>query len=629
MTRHAYPPQGSAAGSVPADAVSGREQSVLGASSLGSRQSDAVRARFTPTSTSSRVVTAETWFGPKESSLFGSVHMPASRRARGAVVICSPIAREHIPTYRGLRQLAHLLAEAGFMVLRFDYRGHGDSAGLQADPEAMDGWLQSVREAVDYVKASADVPVSVVGVRAGALFAGRVAAEIAPLQSVVLLDPVLSGRRYVREQMAQYSVMVGADDDTDGRVSFIGSSFARETVDRLSSMSLDAAAVKSAAQRVLAVVRENDVDSKKMTTLITDTGADAVSTARLESFVNPPSFVFSVPTALLTDVASWVAAGAEATYAPVDAAVRTSATVGLAADGSPVTETIGYRGPHRLLSFTTLAEDISPRDGVVVLHQTAAEHRIGPSRLWVEGGRLIASRGVGAVRFDRRGTGDSGDVAVDESTAPTSALAREDIKNLVGSNDAPSTRTVHAGICSGSWHSAYAAREHGAAAVVLMNMAKWSFRNTRVPIKAAHVDAMDSRTATTLFHMARAVRNRVLVVRDALPDRGWRALGALGLVGAPEVVLGPLTARGARTVTLLSPEDHALFDTSRGSAAIARLRGRGLDTEVSVFERGDHSLYHRDLRETMFAHLLTVVADTFGISPAPYTSTAPLGAEKL
>ncbi|WP_052493370.1 serine aminopeptidase domain-containing protein [Rhodococcus sp. MEB064] len=615
MTRHAYSERGLAS-----DVAARHEvENATGRTSVATR----------PLVTSGRPITAETWFGPRESSLFGSLHIPASRTARGAVVICSPLAREHIPTYRGLRQLAHLLADSGFLVLRFDYRGQGDSVGLQSDPEAMDGWLQSVREAVEYVRASANVPVSLIGVRAGAMLAAEVAHDLGPLESVVLLDPVVSGRRYVREQTAQYSVMVGEDDGTDGLVSFIGGSFATETVDRLSAMTLDSNTLTSVSERRLAVVRTNDADSRVMKGMLAATDAELRLSARLESFVNPPSFVFSVPTAVLTDVATWVTAGAGREFSPVDAEIRTTATVGLAADGARVVETIGYRGPDRLLSFTALAEGKSSRDGLVVLHQTAAEHRIGPARLWVEGGRLLASRGVGALRYDRRGTGDSGEVAHDESTAPTSAVARDDVLHLVRSTDAPASRTVHAGICSGSWHSAYAARENGAAAVVMMNMAKWSFRNSRVPIKAAHVDAMESRVATMAFRAARVVRNAGLTVRDSLPDRGWRALGAVGLVGAPEVVLGPLNARGARTVTLLSPEDHALFTTSRGNSALTRLRARGLDPEVTSFDRGDHSLYHRGLRETMFTHLLSVVAETFGSSPTPPASTVPLGAEKL
>ncbi|MDQ1181930.1 serine aminopeptidase domain-containing protein [Rhodococcus sp. SORGH_AS_0301] len=590
----------------------------------------AVQATSARQASSQAVRTVDTWFGPPESSLFGSMHIPVSGTARGAVVICSPIAREHIPTYRGLRQLAQLLGRAGFLVLRFDYRGLGDSAGMQSDPEAMDGWLDSVREAVDHVRSCVDAPVSVVGVRAGALLASQVLRDIEPLASLVLLDPVISGRRYVREQRAQYSVMVGEDVAADGRVSFIGGSFAQDTVDRLSSMSLDGGIAAAAAPRVLAVVREADRTGKAVTGLLAASGASCITSSRLETFVNPPSFVFSVPTTVFSEIAEWVSVGASDVRAPVDVAVRHDAAVGLTAEGAPVIETIGYRGPDRLLSFATQAAGHRAEDGVVVLHQTAAEHRIGPARLWVEGGRLLASRGVGALRYDRRGTGDSGDVASEESTAPTSADARDDVRHVAESVEAPAQATVHAGICSGSWHSAFAARENGAAAVVMMNMAKWSFRNTRVPIKAAHVDALDSAMVTRLFRLARAVRNRVHAVRDTLPDPGWRALGAMGLVNAPEVVLGPLAASGARTVTLLSPEDTALFEASRGRSALQRLRRRGLRPEVAIFDRGDHSLYHRDLRETMFEHLLTVVGDTVGgASPTPFTSAAPLGAEKL
>ena len=69
-----------------------------------------------------------TQFG--EPPRFGLYHPANGEGSRGrGVLICPPIAHEHIRSHRALRFLAVQLARAGFDVLRFDYFAVGDSAG--------------------------------------------------------------------------------------------------------------------------------------------------------------------------------------------------------------------------------------------------------------------------------------------------------------------------------------------------------------------------------------------------------------------------------------------------------------------------------------------------------------------
>jgi predicted alpha/beta hydrolase len=46
-----------------------------------------------------------------------------------AIVIAPPLFEERKSSYAPLRRLARLLADAGHAVLRFDYRGSGESGG--------------------------------------------------------------------------------------------------------------------------------------------------------------------------------------------------------------------------------------------------------------------------------------------------------------------------------------------------------------------------------------------------------------------------------------------------------------------------------------------------------------------
>ena len=61
-----------------------------------------------------------TWFGPAEAPLLGFLHMPEGAQARGGVVLCPPLGKEQVVSYRGMALAAQQLCAAGLVVLRFD-----------------------------------------------------------------------------------------------------------------------------------------------------------------------------------------------------------------------------------------------------------------------------------------------------------------------------------------------------------------------------------------------------------------------------------------------------------------------------------------------------------------------------
>jgi pimeloyl-ACP methyl ester carboxylesterase len=136
-------------------------------------------------------------FGNVQQPLFGVLHAPSATQRQTAILICAPWGMEYLRAYQGLRQLAELLAEHGFVTLRFDYRGTGDSAGDGRSVTLAD-WLADLRTAaVELRKASGMPGMAVIGLRFGALLAQQAAAEGLPIDALVLWDSPPSGAVYV------------------------------------------------------------------------------------------------------------------------------------------------------------------------------------------------------------------------------------------------------------------------------------------------------------------------------------------------------------------------------------------------------------------------------------------------
>lgn len=139
------------------------------------------------------------YFGPSSTYLFGAYHPPKLSNRREGIVLCSPFGQENMRAHRSLRRLAINLSNLGYAVLRFDYRGTGDSAGTLEGVTA-DDWQQDIRIAVQELIDVAAVPkVSLLGLRIGALLAAQVAASHQYVSRLVMWDPIVSGQAYLDE----------------------------------------------------------------------------------------------------------------------------------------------------------------------------------------------------------------------------------------------------------------------------------------------------------------------------------------------------------------------------------------------------------------------------------------------
>jgi pimeloyl-ACP methyl ester carboxylesterase len=129
--------------------------------------------------------------------IHGCAYLPRGPRAPLGVLMVSPLGRERLRVYRESANLARDLAASGYPVLRFDYRGEGESA-LSFPESTLETRLQDIGRAAEELRRRAGVDrLCLLGLHFGATLAVLAAAELG-CRRLLLCDPVCKPRAYAR-----------------------------------------------------------------------------------------------------------------------------------------------------------------------------------------------------------------------------------------------------------------------------------------------------------------------------------------------------------------------------------------------------------------------------------------------
>jgi alpha-beta hydrolase superfamily lysophospholipase len=406
------------------------------------------------------------WFGPSDRELFGWLHLPADRVVRGGVVLCQPLGIEAICVYFSYRLLAQRLAQRGLAVLRFDYDGTGDSTGMEDDPDRLDAWLDSVSAATDALTTLGVGHVALVGVRIGGLFAAHEATRRGGVDALVLWDPCLSGRSFLREQRFLRLLSGNGADLGDEAVDAPGLRFEPETVKALSDLDLRRLP-GPLAHRTLVLIPPDvsrptsledrlegaDVDWQEAT------GQDLLLDSRLQE----------PPLATIGRLTDWLCGALDGPPTPVTPPDRGSAIVSLTPTGEPLVERTVRLGPLGLFGIVTETPGTSVGPTVVLVNE-GNTHHIGQARIWVDLARRVGAAGFRVLRFDLSGIGDSDTRPGQRAHVGRAPEAVEDVYDAMrGICPDDPTDVVLVGFCSGAYEVIEQALAHPPRGICVIN----------------------------------------------------------------------------------------------------------------------------------------------------------------
>lgn len=551
------------------------------------------------------------WFGPDDARAFGFVYVPSGGEARGAVLLCHPLGYEYICAYRGFRLLAEQLANAGFVALRFDYHGTGDAMGGSQDSDRVGAYVRTVGHARDEIARYTDAPVSAVAMRAGALIA-CVAATSSPFHRLVLWDPALSGRSFVREMQLLRMIGMGIPDEThdDGSFESAGVYYTAETVAALKAIDLATLDEPVAAELLLATRPSREPGTSTAAAL--ERAADKVhrlAVSGQEQFIDVVSARSVVPSASINAIARWLSdnAGADERSGVTPPASRASRTVvGRTEDGRPIVEEARFVGDVDLFVITTEPEGGGDGPWVIGLNNSI-DHHIGPNRLWVELGRDVATRGGRFARADLSGIGDSGHWP-DQDTRDTYAPEHFDDVTIIASTLEPQQAhdVVVTGMCSGAYLAIDVAAVYGVRAIYAINP-ELDF----VPRDLLE-DADSPRAAPRAHKWTRLMSGTKAAKRlgTVIPPFAWTLIDRLGIRASPARGLYKAIENDV-DVSLIYGDDEVFAKFQRRAAGDVRALTRSPRFHLSVVAGMDHALMRTRERRLLHDQLVESITSMY------------------
>jgi len=526
------------------------------------------------------VTTLHGWSGSP--AIRAAVQLPAA--ARAGVVICPPLGQEGVIAYRTLRLLADRLEARGIASVRYDPSGRGDGA-----PDTRsDAQVRSARHAAALLRSAGIRDVAFVGLASAALVA---AAAAQTTDGLLVWDAPASGRGWLRRQRALATITIGADRVVDGVESLIGIE-----VDTDEAAALSALAFAPRTGPTVALVRPGTRAPKPLG------GVEVTEVTGSPELLDGTSIHARIPGTAIDTAVAWLGAWAPTAAAPVAPPELDEV---LDVDGR-VSERIVRLGPERLFAVETVSSAQHHDAPLVVLHNGAAEHRVGATDYQVGLARALARDGARVVRVDRRGTGESSAVHEDERSFLFAQEWVEDQSAVVTALGEPSDRLVLVGMCAGAWLAGRSAEE---APRLVVEISPNDYR--RHPAAPGSyedaVRAIDAPSPTRLW-----IRHRYnALVPKALRDR----IARRDRVGGVVEHVRPLVEHGTDVVVIVAPDDAALFDRLGGQKAVRRYTGTGRRGALSVVrvEAGDHSLFSPVMRQAVQAEVRSRVAATFPV----------------
>ena len=499
---------------------------------------------------------------------FGWLHLPdPAVGVRAGFVLCPPLGREAHSAHRPLVHFADMLAARGLAVLRYDHLGAGDSLDVPEGGDVWSEWRAGIPLAAAFLRANTPARTLIVG---GLGLGASLAAlewRRARAGALMLLAPVTKGRTWIRELRLTANILRGGSQGEAEVLEAAGLVLSPDLVTRVQSLDLN-----ELTELPEAVFLAEASPGAKLADRLRSHGA-RVQATMFEDYerLMRDAFANAFPQALFERATDWA-----------EGLVRRSGTSPRACVPPPSTALRGPGWQERPVEFGAglrgvlcTPEGLASRRAVV-LANTGGDPRPGVGRFAVQASRALARRGVGALRFDFAGIGDSAFQGAWRSHVYLTPRA-EDFAAAIELLDRNGyDEPLLAGVCSGAYHALHAAlADERIAGVFAVNPGDWIWREASPLVEAKRERIVSSRA----------------LLRGAVQDILASPKAPLG----PNDSLTPVVSELARRFRRRWSHGPLAAETRQLRSRLRRLSRRGARVSVIV-GRSDVSLDELEVR---------------------------------
>lgn len=567
------------------------------------------------------------------------------------LLICKPFGHEAVYSHASTRAFAEAAAATGIPAMRFDYAGTGDSSDLEPETDQLDCWLGDCLASVKELQRLTGVEhVCLLGLRLGGLLALQAAGRCSAVSALVLISPVIRGRKYFRElRTTNLASILGvkqenASDSTGtesaassgGDLEVAGFSLSAASIQTLSKVDLTGLALP--APNALIIDGDTLPASRRWAEALcaNDPRTTYVALPGLIEMLMTPPDQGRIPAEMVLATRDWLARHLVSLPPRSDDETRKQSDLP-SAPASPllrmadprhqsrecVTEKPTFFGAESTL-FGVVTEPCASQKptGAVILLNAGGSYHVGANRMYVPLARQWARRGYVVLRMDYAGLGDSGiwQGQAWNDIFPPSAISDirsgvEFVQKTYGISD-----VSLCGLCAGAYHALWAAAAALPITRALMVNPRWYWRDEKSDTDIVQAELVrDTNTYSgKTFSMGtwrrllsgqidvrfvmKAYANRLLamlagVTRDLARRLRIRLRRDLGWE------LEAIAARGIRLIFIFAPGEPGinLLNLQAG----ASLRRLGERCRIYIVDDGDHVFSKRVPRQALTEILST------------------------
>jgi pimeloyl-ACP methyl ester carboxylesterase len=539
---------------------------------------------------------------------FGWFHSPSEGKQREvAVLICQGVMREAAFAYCSMRQLGDDLAAAGYPALRFDYPAAGNSvdADLNESGRHWTAWQSSIEAAIEWLRGHGARRIVLCGLGGGATLAAQVAARRFDIAGLLLFEPAIVGRSYIRQMILEADLQSGQSMPRELGLEIRENKFGPKSVEQIAAFDMRKLELHPGMKVAIFARTENKaVDDCVKAWVARGVEAsrhgfdglhvllhyDTLAEQDLGDFTRPIAWLAqAVPPAPPSDT-------------PLSLPVVVLQPPGC------IDMPLKFGPENRLFGMLCRPERGSTKE-MVLIPSGGREPSFGAARQNVVLARKLPQIGIASFRFDFAGLGDSLGPPGTERTfshAFTNRIA--DVHAAIDAMEALgfSRFTIH-GLCLGAFHALHAAAvDPRLSSLVLINLPLFTVPTTNA------LGQLEQRGRSAGEYLGKLARpgswsnllhgrsNLAALTRAAvfhlqtntigLLTRVARRVGLLPEQSFAHRAMATLSKRGARTLYLFStgPEDIEAFAAEFGpdGAGLAAYPG----AEMRVVPGMDHSL---------------------------------------